>query len=167
MVERDIVKVRGIRLVGCAVLLTSLWGCFSGNTSFQSPEVRSSERSAQKGKGESRGESEHLQPAPDSSAERSSIEILWELPAEPIDGFTVRYGESHEALTTERRLAVSEVEKVEDPVRGKLYRYVIPDIPNSQRLFVSISAFKGETESTPSRVFEVAPGMPERRGGER
>jgi len=136
----------------------SLAGCSLGRTSFQSPEVRSSERKTAPRVGDTVGSSA---PLPPPVEERSAVEILWEVPTEPVDGFILRYGEAHEALSAERRLSIGEIDKIEDRERGKLYRYVIPDVANSQRIFLSISAFKGNTESLPSRVFEVAPGAPE------
>jgi hypothetical protein len=102
-----------------------------------------------------------LTPRRDTVGETSSIEVLWEVPTEPIDGFIVRFGEAHEALTNERRLSLEDIERVEDRERGRLYRYVISDIPNAQRVFLSISAVKGAAESPPSKVFEIAPGVPE------
>ncbi|MFM1849067.1 MAG: hypothetical protein RL417_2541 [Pseudomonadota bacterium] len=134
-----------------------VWGCSLGGTSFQSP------RQGQGGSPtdlRSAGSIE-LTPRRDTVGETSSIEVLWEVPTEPIDGFIVRFGEAHEALTNERRLSLEDIERVEDRERGRLYRYVISDIPNAQRVFLSISAVKGAAESPPSKVFEIAPGVPE------
>lgn len=137
-------------------------GCSLGGTSFQSPEHR--ERSGADKEdilASPQGAHVELRPLQLPSETVSAIEVLWEVPTEPVEGFVVRYGQAHEELSVERRLTVADIERVEDPTRGRLYRFVIEGIPTTQRLFLSIAAFNGGQESPPSKVFEVHPGQPE------
>jgi hypothetical protein len=90
----------------------------------------------------------------------TDIELLWEVPAEPVDGYIVRYGNFREQLSVEKKVLVGELEKRDDPERGSVYRYVIRGIPSTQRIFLSVATFRGDAVSLPSRVFEVFPGSP-------
>lgn len=157
---------RGVHaLVGVGFLVVlGLGGCSLSGTAFQSPEQGAGARP--QADGEKEGEVKHAVPVElralkSPSDSLSAIEVVWEVPAEPVEGFIVRYGDAHEALTDERRLTIANLERIEDPARGRLYRYVIEGIPTTRRVFLTIAAFSGGQESPPSKVFEVFPGTPE------
>lgn len=141
-----------------------LSGCSFSGTSFQSFEDGGRSKSHVEGEKAAVAKQTtavELRALKSSADSVSAIELLWEVPQEPVEGFIVRYGAAHEALTAERRLAVADIERIEDPSRGRLYRYVIEGIPVTQRVFLTIAAFNGDHESPPSRVFEVFPGEPQ------
>ncbi len=141
-----------------------LGGCSFSGTTFQSPEQTAGARS--EAGGDKRDEVKlavpvELRALKSPSDSLSAIEVVWEVPAEPVEGFIVRYGDAYEALTEERRLAINELERIDDPARGRLYRHVIEGVSTNRRVFLTIAAFSGGQESPPSRVFEVFPGTPE------
>lgn len=141
----------------CACLW--LGGCSFGTAPFESPTKKAARRPDPVVSAPSTTSLEaRLLEAP--SAEITDIELVWEVPTEPVDGFIVRYGENREALVTEKKLAVQELETRTDAERGGVYRYVIRGIPSTQRLFLTVAAFKGDVVSVPTQVFEVVPGVP-------
>jgi hypothetical protein len=77
----------------------------------------------------------------------TGIEITWEVPSEPVDGFVVRYGESRTNLSKEMTILRSELREERDPQYGPVYRYIIRDIDGKTPIFVSVAAFIGTTLS--------------------
>jgi hypothetical protein len=74
----------------------------------------------------------------------SGIEVTWEVPSEPIDGFVIRYGEDKAQLTKETTILKSELREERDPQYGPVYRYTIRDVPSEAPLYVAVAAFKGD-----------------------
>jgi hypothetical protein len=85
------------------------------------------------------------------------LELVWAMPNEPVDGFVIHYGLHKESLDKQLTLKSNELEKMDDPDRGQVYRYVVKDVPADQPVFVGISAFAGQNSSPISEVREVAP----------
>ena len=95
-------------------------------------------------------EAQHAPEAP-----KEGIEVTWETPSEPVDGFIIRYGSSPNALTKEVTISSSDIREVNDPEYGPVYRYLIRDVENVKRLFISIAAVKGQAISNFSDVLEA------------
>lgn len=82
------------------------------------------------------------------------VEVTWEVPSEPTDGFVIRYGEDKTRLLKEAIVASSELQEENDPQFGPVYRYTIKDVTHDRSIFVSIAAFRGDTVSDFSDVME-------------
>jgi hypothetical protein len=82
------------------------------------------------------------------------VEVTWEVPSEPTDGFVIRYGEDKTRLLKEVIVASSELREETDPQFGPVYRYTIKDAINDRSIFVSIAAFRGDAVSDFSDVME-------------
>jgi hypothetical protein len=95
-------------------------------------------------------EAQHAPEAP-----KQGIEVTWETPSEPVDGFIIRYGSSPDALTKEVTISSNDIREVNDPEYGPVYRYLIRDVENAKKLFVSIAAIKGQAISNFSDVLEA------------
>ncbi|MEY4669051.1 MAG: hypothetical protein RL518_1750 [Pseudomonadota bacterium] len=95
-------------------------------------------------------EAQHAPEAP-----KQGIEVTWETPSEPVDGFIIRYGSSPNALTKEVTISAADIREVNDPEYGPVYRYLIRDVENAQKLFVSIAAVKGQAVSNFSDTLEA------------
>lgn len=95
-------------------------------------------------------EAQHAPEAP-----KQGIEVLWETPSEPVDGFIIRYGSSPNSLTKEVTLSATDIKEVNDPEYGPVYRYLIRDVENAKKLYVSIAAVKGQVVSDFSEVLEA------------
>lgn len=81
----------------------------------------------------------------DSAAQtnKSSVEIVWAVEddaEEEIIAYHLHHGFSKEALTSSKRLAVNQLERLNDPVLGEVYRTYLEDIPNEEDLFISLQA---------------------------
>ncbi|MCI5064897.1 hypothetical protein MRY87_04140 [bacterium] len=85
------------------------------------------------------------------------VEVLWKIPEETVEGFVLQYGFQENDLPNEVVLELSEIEKYDDPEFGFVYRYVLKNIPPSERIFVRL-ATRSDGKQTPfSEAFEVAP----------
>lgn len=90
-------------------------------------------------------------------APKQGIEVTWEVPSESVDGFIIRYGTSPGSLSKEVTISATDIREEKDPEYGTVYRYLIRDVGNSERLFVSIAAVKGQNISNFSEVLEAQP----------
>jgi hypothetical protein len=90
-------------------------------------------------------------------AKKQGIEITWEAPGDPVDGFIIRYGNVPSALTKEVTISMSDIRQERDPEYGPVFRYLIRDIAPTDRIFVSIAAVKGNEVSSFSDVLEAQP----------
>jgi hypothetical protein len=88
-------------------------------------------------------------------APKHGIEVTWEMPSEPVDGFIIRYGSSPSSLSKEVTISARDIKEERDPEFGPVYRYLIRDVENAQKLFVSIAAVKGQSISNFSDVLEA------------
>ena len=97
-----------------------------------------------------------IEKLPDRRQEANSVEVLWKRGGEKLDGYVLHYGSAPSLLDQEITLELSEIEQVDHPEHGILYRYVIEDLPNSDdQIFVSISAFRGSFVSERSETIQV------------
>lgn len=88
------------------------------------------------------------------------VEVTWEAPSEPTDGFVIRYGEDKTRLLQEVIVASSDLREENDPQFGPVYRYTIKGITHDRPIFVSIAAFRGDTVSDFSDVMEESKRSP-------
>ncbi len=85
--------------------------------------------------------------APVIEKKEAGIEVTWEVPSDPVDGFLIRYGEVRTDLSKEVTILRSELREERDAQYGPVYRYILRDIPESGRVYVAVAAFKGEVIS--------------------
>jgi hypothetical protein len=85
--------------------------------------------------------------APLLEKKEAGIEVTWEVPSDPVDGFVIRYGEDRENLLKEATILRSELREERDSQYGPVYRYILRDISPSGKVFVSVAAFKGDALS--------------------
>jgi len=93
----------------------------------------------------------------------NAIEIIWELPQNPVDGYVLKYGFSADKLTTQLTLSLNDIERYEDPRFGFVYRYYLPSIPANKRVFLTLATIRGNQISAPSDLMEIAPAIPPAR----
>jgi hypothetical protein len=85
--------------------------------------------------------------APLLEKKEAGIEVTWEVPSDPVDGFVIRYGEDRTNLSKEATILRSELREERDSQYGPVYRYILRDIPSSGQLYVSVAAFKRDVIS--------------------
>jgi hypothetical protein len=144
---------------GCEFLHRNTIGLFSssppvaeaGESSFSSNQMQESPEATET----TRVDIEELEQQKPGG--NSQIEIVWEIPKEPVDGFLIHYGFEKGHLEKIVRLQSSEIEKYEDPRYGFVYRHKLTDVPPNQTVFVAMATFQGDVTSDLSEVFEVTP----------
>jgi hypothetical protein len=72
--------------------------------------------------------------------EVSTVEILWQVPGEAVAYYHLRYGTEKNALNKKAKVAVRDLEKVDHPDHGSLYRYVLPGVPAEKTVYFTIQA---------------------------
>lgn len=94
---------------------------------------------------------EGLEPGEDLAA----VEIVWTVPDEEVDGYVIYYGTEEDRLTDEKRIAIADLSVEESKDHGKVYRYLLQEVPEKQDMYVAVAAFRDELVSERSQVFEV------------
>lgn len=145
-------------LSGCSTLYDNTVGLFVGdssqpNSSNTTPSDKTLANTSEKF--ESASPSRVAIESGDDPTASDELEVLWKIPAEPVDAFVLRYGFSREALTEEVVLKVGELEKADDPDFGFVYRHILKNVPPSKRVFVSLASQSGGATTEFSDVFEV------------
>ena len=92
---------------------------------------------------------------PEKKQKKSLVEIIWAIPKEPVDAYVIKYGYSKESLDHQTTLNVKDIEKYEDKHHGYVYRYFVQDVPDKDKIFVSMASVKGNNTSAFTEVFEV------------
>jgi hypothetical protein len=85
----------------------------------------------------------------------SDVEVLWEIPREPVEGFIITYGVDQGSSIGRVKVRSDELTRYEDQRYGFVYHYVLKDVPADKAVRVSISAYKGAEVSEQSRVIVV------------
>jgi hypothetical protein len=94
-------------------------------------------------------------PLAQATGELSDVEIMWHIPTDPVEGFVVKYGFERSSINEETRILTKDLEQVETPQFGKVFRFVLGNIPVDRPLYISIAAFSGDKVSKASDIFEV------------
>jgi hypothetical protein len=94
-----------------------------------------------------------------SQAEGSSLEILWQVPTEPVEAFRLSYGFSPENLEKEVRIPIASLQKLDDPAFGPVFSYQLSGITADQVVYVSLRAENQGLISPPSPTLKVTKGQ--------
>lgn len=90
------------------------------------------------------------------------IELTWEPPSQPFDGFVIHYGFDRSDLSKQLRVPTESITQVVGPQEQSLFRYVIGGVPPEKTVYIAVASFKGAEESPLSEVWEVLPAHSER-----
>jgi hypothetical protein len=93
--------------------------------------------------------------APVRAKKTQGVEVTWEMPGDPVDGFIIRYGANPALLSREITVFIRDIQEENDPEFGPVYRYLIKDIEGAKRVYVSIAAIKGKEVSNFSPALEA------------
>lgn len=89
------------------------------------------------------------------SSDTSSVYLMWKVPDDPVERYHIEYGTQAERLEQKITISAAELERVEDPVNGALFRYVIHGIAGTEPVFFTIQAENKYGLSPKSAVQEV------------
>jgi hypothetical protein len=90
----------------------------------------------------------------------TGLEVTWKIPEAPAEGFVLYFGGNPSRLESHVRVASDELETLQDPTSGAIYRYIIPDVPPDGPLFVALSSYMGAEEGPRSEAVEVRQAAP-------
>lgn len=86
---------------------------------------------------------------------RSDVEIVWQVPEEPVDSFTLYYGYSEDTLEYSVTVETNNLEVIEDPEYGDIFRYILGGVLPEKTVFVAIAAQSNGELSERSEVFAI------------
>lgn len=92
-------------------------------------------------------------------AERSIIEVLWRVPSDGVDTYLLDYGFEENNLDRQIRIPVGELNKIDHPKHGPVFRFELKGIPADRAIYLSLRAENKHGVSDPSRVVKVEPGQ--------
>jgi hypothetical protein len=144
---------KAVSLILFLALVFSLSGCsFSGNQ--DSPQEQKPLRQVKSiSNPTTQVAVKELEKTKDQKLE--NIEITWQAPTDPVEGYIIRYGSTQEQLDNQEVIYVKELESIPDEKHGRIFRHNLTNIPSDQPMFVEITAFQGELQSEPSEIFEA------------
>ena len=102
--------------------------------------------------------------SPGSATLSDGIEIFWQMPSEPVDGYIVRYGYDKSKISNDIKLTMADLQAQQDPEFGKAFRYLITPVEAGRLVYVTIAAFKGNHTSEFSEIFEAGPLLAKKGG---
>ncbi len=92
-----------------------------------------------------------------------TVEITWEIPSTPAEGFILDYKISGEESPHRVHLPSDKLSRVDDPTHGYVFRYFLEGIPPDRTVSATITAYDGDNLSLPSEIIEVPPRLPPAR----
>ena len=92
---------------------------------------------------------------PSDPPKSDQVEVLWQIPELPVDTFVLRYGSSPDKLEHTVNIATTDLKEHNDPTHGRVYRYLLKNIPRGETVYVSMASVKNNTQSSFSAPFEV------------
>lgn len=90
-------------------------------------------------------------------SEFGQVEVVFEVPKEPVDAFHIEWGYGPNDLTSKIRAIPTELQIGKEKGFGELYRFLIRNVLLSETVFVRIAAERSGVKSRFSQVFAVAP----------
>jgi hypothetical protein len=85
------------------------------------------------------------------------VELIWEIPREPVEGFIIHYGYIDSNKADSVKVLTTELSKFEDKQFGFVYQYILKNIRSDKTLKVAISSFDKDQVSPPSKTEIIEP----------
>lgn len=84
------------------------------------------------------------------------VEVLWEVPLQPVEFYHVYYGTVSGQPDGYQRVGAAELEKIDDPVYGPVYRHVLRGVSRDRDLYVTLRAENRSGISETSQQIRIA-----------
>lgn len=85
------------------------------------------------------------------------IEVIWEIPKTPVDGFIIEYGRPGSTSHKRERVQTIQLERFDHPRFGYVYRHTLRGVPSTNEVEVFIRAYRDEAVSESSQAIVVPP----------
>lgn len=94
-----------------------------------------------------------------SSPERlsSTVEIIWQVPSEPVEVYFLSYGTNPSNLDQHVELPVNKIAKRDHPAYGPVFQYELANLPSDSPVYFSLQAQNSYGTSAPTPVVKVMP----------
>jgi hypothetical protein len=89
----------------------------------------------------------------------SSIEVMWQVPGEPVEEYHLYYGIDPQHLDNHIEVPVSELQKIDHPKHGPVFRYELKGVPANRAIYISMRAANKGKLSDPSPTIKIEPGQ--------
>lgn len=100
-----------------------------------------------------------LKPSAISAPERvQPVEVMWRVPTDPVEKYYILYGTDEAKLDKQVELAVKDIQKIDHPKFGPVFRYELKQIPSDKTLFISLKAENRFGVSAPTPPVRLEPG---------
>lgn len=103
-------------------------------------------------------EAEELSPPasqPPASGPLTTAELRWQIPAEAVERYHIAYGTAPDTLSQKVSVNVDGLERLDDPIHGPLFRYLLHNIPAGEKVYFTIQAENSYGTSPESPVQEI------------
>lgn len=88
---------------------------------------------------------------------KTAVEVIWKAPEESVLRYHLHWGLTRGQLDRKRRIPMSAIEQTNDPKHGLIYKYILRNVPQGKRIFISLIAENKFGISETGQVFEVVP----------
>ena len=89
----------------------------------------------------------------------STVELLWQVPTEAVEKYHIYYGLEADDLSNHIEIPVTELERIDHPKHGPVYRYELRGIPATRAIYLSLRAENKYGVSDGSTATKVEPGQ--------
>ena len=98
-------------------------------------------------------------PATIATPERvQPVEVMWRVPTDPVEKYYILYGTDEARLDKQVELSVKDIQKIDHPKFGPVFRYELKQIPSDKTLFISLKAENRFGVSAPTPPVRLEPG---------
>ena len=98
-------------------------------------------------------------PATIATPERvQPVEGMWRVPTDPVEKYYILYGTDEARLDKQVELSVKDIQKIDHPKFGPVFRYELKQIPSDKTLFISLKAENRFGVSAPTPPVRLEPG---------
>ena len=85
----------------------------------------------------------------------AGVEIVWQVPTEPVDSYLIDYGEDPNNLTHHLEIGVEHLTRFDHPSQGPVFRYRVAGVDKNKDLYVVMRAKNKFGISDPSAPIRV------------
>ncbi len=86
------------------------------------------------------------------------VEVMWRVPTDPVEKYYILYGTDESKLDKQVELSVKDIQKIDHPKFGPVFRYELRQVPIDKTLFISLKAENRFGVSAPTPPVRLEPG---------
>ncbi|MFN8390508.1 MAG: hypothetical protein U0136_09485 [Bdellovibrionota bacterium] len=87
----------------------------------------------------------------------STVEVLWQVPGEPVEKYHLSYGLDPSHLDNHLEIPVSDLQKIDHPKHGPVFRYELKNAPAHTPIYISLRAENKSKLSDPTPTIKIDP----------